>query len=259
MKKKTICCLLLIFVVPFFTLTTLSCTESSLGLSDKKVKAYYYKNKGNTKPSISEGTVSNGGLKNAKLLPFSGNNYRYFDRWSYLQGRAFLNGQVLRLVLDTYAKFEKTNPSREFVVMECSHQKGGKLWPHRTHQNGLSVDFMMPLKKGNKAYYGLDSKGITHYLLEFDNQGKYKKNKDITVDFNLVAKHLLFLDQTARKYGYKVKKVIIKIEFKDELYATSYGKRLKKRGVYVVKGLTPKINALHDDHYHVDFEKIRKM
>ena len=85
------------------------------------------------------------------------------------------------------------------------------------------------------------------------NAGKYVKDKSVRVDFNLVAKHILQIDASARKEGYRVKKVIIKIEFKDDLYATKYGKKLKAKGIYVVMGLTPKINALHDDHYHIDF------
>ena len=95
-------------------------------------------------------------------------------------------------------------------------------------------------------------------MLQFDNSGRYIKNTSISVDFNLVAKHILELDAWARKEGYKVKKVIIKTEFKDDLYATKYGKKLKQKGIYVVMALTPKINALHDDHYHIDFEKLKK-
>jgi len=240
----------------YFSIVSYS-NENKFLFNDKKIEKYYLKNKGNSLSSVSEGSVSNGSIKNAKLLPFLGENYQYFDKWSYLQGRAFLNGSVLTSVLSSYGTLHNSTPGRKFTVMECSHKEGGKLWPHRTHQNGLSVDFMMPLKKGGKPYYGLDSKGIKHYLLQFDNAGKYIKDKSIEVDFDLVAKHILNLDASSRKEGYKVKKVIIKIEFKDDLYATKYGKRLRKKGIYVVKSLTPKINDLHDDHYHIDFAKLK--
>lgn len=240
----------------YFSVVSYS-NQNSYMFGDKKIAKYYQKNRGNELSSQSLGTVSNGSIKNSKLLPFSGKNFKYFDKWSYLQGRAFLNGHVLKSLLNSYESLERTTPRRQFTVMECSHKEGGKLWPHRTHQNGLSVDFMMPLVKNNKAYYELDSKGIKHYLLEFDNEGRYCKDKAVKVDFNLVAKHILGLETSARKFGYSVKKVIIKIEFKDELYASEYGKKLKRSGIYVVQGLTPKINALHDDHYHVDFEKVK--
>jgi penicillin-insensitive murein endopeptidase len=151
---------------------------------------------------------------------------------------------------------EKAAQGRMFTIMECSHKKGGKLWPHNTHQNGLSIDFMMPLERGGVPCYELDTKGLKHYLLDFDDNGKYEKDKSIQVNFEVLARHLLSLDVSARARGYRVKKVIIKVEFKDELYATFSGRKLREKGVYLVKALTPKINKLHDDHYHVDFEKL---
>ncbi len=140
--------------------------------------------------------------------------------------------------------------------METANQKGGNLYPHRTHQNGLSIDFMMPLIKDNKPYYKLDSLGTRHYLLAFNDKGEYSTDTSIKVDFNLIAQHILILNEKAKKEDLKVKKVIIKIEFKDELFATEYGKKLKKSGIYVVRGLPKMINALHDEHYHIDFGKI---
>ena len=236
----------------------LSCIQEKPFSENKNptIEEYYKINKGNSKPSISKGKVEKGSLKNGKLIPFNGKNYRYFDTSSYLGGRAFLNDKVLKTTLETYKKLETLHPKRKFCTMECSHKHGGKLFPHKTHQNGLSVDFMMPLLKNKKAYYNLDNLGIAHYWLEFDENGKYSEDKSISIDFNLIAEHILILDKIARKNGLKINKVIIKIELKDELFATKFGKRLKKSGIYVVKSLTPLINSLHDEHYHVDFESI---
>ena len=140
--------------------------------------------------------------------------------------------------------------------MECSNQHGGQMKPHRTHQNGLSVDFMMPLKKNQTPFYELDLMGKNHYLLTFDNYGRYSKDPNVVIDFDLVAKHILLLNQNAKKKGFKISKVIIKIELKDELYNSKYGQELKESGIYIVKALSPLINSLHDDHYHIDFEKL---
>lgn len=71
-----------------------------------------------------------------------------------------------------------------------------------------------------------------------------------------MADHILILQKNARKYGLKIKKVIFKIDLKDELFATQYGKELKREGIYFAHNLTPLLNKLHDDHYHVDFELI---
>lgn len=50
-----------------------------------------------------------------------------------------------------------------------------------------------------------------------------------------------------------VKKVILKINLKDEFYHTLSGKKVKKKGIYLVMALPKLIDDLHDDHYHVDF------
>ncbi len=222
---------------------------------DTAILAFYNKNKGDDKRSNSFGVVSNGKLENGKLIPFYGKNFSYFDKGSYLSGRGYVNDKVLVTLLESYKQLETLVPNRHFYIMESANKEGGKLYPHRTHQNGLSVDFMMPLTQGNKPYSQLDSLGTGHYLLAFNNNGEYGYNKSVKVDFNLMAQHILILNKEAEKVGLKIKKVIIKTEYKDELFATEYGKKLKASGIYLVKRLSKLINALHDEHYHVDFGK----
>lgn len=219
-----------------------------------KIQTYYAEFKGNDSPSKSKGTVSNGELINGKLIPFKGSNYEYFSEESYLAGRAFLNDKVLNTLLTSYLNLENSLPNKLFYVMECANAHGGKLAPHRTHQNGTSVDFMMPVLKNGKPYSGLDTLGIEHYFLKFDNEGKYKEDQSITIDFNLVAKHILELEKTAKLNGIRIKKVIINTNLKDELFATPNGKKLKSSGIYIVKKLSVLTNSLHVDHYHIDFE-----
>ncbi len=204
--------------------------------------------------SVSVGTVSQGRLKHGKLIPFFGPNFQYFDRDSYLAGRAFLNGALKNTLLDSYDSLFQVFPARLFRIMECSNEEGGELFPHRTHQNGMSVDLMMPLIQNNEPYYGLDDLGAEHYGLSFDDQGRYDKDERITIDFNLVALELLIIDYFAKRNGIRLSKVIIKIELKDELFATPFGQVLKGQKIYVVQGLSPIINELHDDHFHLDFE-----
>lgn len=220
------------------------------------IEMFYAANKGNDLPSKSVGSVSNGSLINGKLLPFSGTNFRYFDTTSYLNKRAFVNDKLLKTIISCYNECEHVFPGHSFCLMECSNEKGGKIAPHHTHQNGLSIDFMTPLLKEGKPYYALDSLGAEHYLLEFDAEGKNSENKSIQIDFETVAHHLWILEQEARKNGLKISKVIWKLELKDELFATEYGKKLKSQNIYFAQNLTPIINSLHDDHYHVDFESV---
>jgi len=219
-----------------------------------KIEKYCNENKGDSLPSRSTGTVSDGKLENGKLVPFNGHNFTYFDTLSYLSGRAFVNDKVKKTILETYKEFEILKPEIHFCIMECSNQHGGQLYPHHTHQNGLSVDFMSPLLKDGLPYYALDMIGADHYRMDFDNDGNYIKDKFVSVDFDLIAQHILILNQKAIIYGLRISKVIIKIEFKDELLATEHGKKLAESGIYIVKNLSPLINSLHDDHYHIDFE-----
>jgi penicillin-insensitive murein endopeptidase len=217
------------------------------------IEAYQKMHIGDTLPSISKGSVGNGELINGHLMPYEGHNFRYFDEVSYKSGRAFMNNKAAKAVLHCYETLVQSLPNRIFYLMECSNQFGGEMHPHKTHQNGLSVDFMMPLLKDGKPYIGLDTIGADHYWLTFDDAGQYEKDKSIVIDFNTIALHLLTLEKSARKFGMRLSKVIIKIELKEELFATHYGKQLKESNIYVVQKLNPTVNALHDEHYHVDF------
>jgi len=204
--------------------------------------------------SVSSGTVSNGSLKNGYILPFSGANFHYFDTTSYLKNRCFVHQKVRDALLATYKTLETVTPERNYGIMECSNEHGGKISPHRTHQNGLSVDFMTPLLKDGKPYTGADYKGAQHYLMDFDADGRYTEDPTISIDFETMAKHLLALIDAAKLQGLKIGKIIWKTELRDELFATESGKKLQTSGVYVTTKLEPLINTLHDDHYHVDFK-----
>ncbi|MFT5858708.1 MAG: penicillin-insensitive murein endopeptidase [Flavobacteriaceae bacterium] len=208
------------------------------------------------KTSVVHGSVSNGSIENSVLIPFDGKNFHYFDTNSYLLGRAFAHQAVVESLVTAYSELDSLVPNRQFTIMESANEHGGKLFPHRTHQNGMSIDFMMPKTKDGKPDYSLDGLGAQHYLLEFDSEGRSTENPEIELDFNTIALHLLLLDKQARKRGLKINKVIINTSLKDELFVTEYGKELKTSGIYIVQNLTKIINDIHDDHYHVDFEII---
>lgn len=218
-----------------------------------EVDAHFLLNDSIHEASASIGSVSNGSLKNGRIVPFSGANFHYFDTTSYLADRGFTHEKVLQTILEAYSELETLLPRQQFCLMECSHKHGGKLYPHRTHQNGLSVDFMMPKLKDSKPYYELDNLGAQHYMLTFDKNGKYSEDPTISLDFNTIALHILQLQTAAKNHGLSIEKVIINTDLKDELFATENGKILKSSGIYIVQSLSPLINSLHDDHFHVDF------
>ena len=216
------------------------------------------------------GTVGGGSMENAYLLPYSGPNYRYFSPLSYyILDRGYTHHQVYQTLLDAYGTCETTCPNTQFRIMEASRKGGGRMLPHRTHQNGFSIDFMTPLhnvEEGEDAgaiksgdgrsdqHRWLDRTGVWHYLLDFDEHGNWSDG--IKIDFPVMGRHLLALDDAARQNGLRIKKVILKINLKDELFATPEGQALKKRGVYFARKLHPVVDDLHDDHYHVDFQPL---
>jgi penicillin-insensitive murein endopeptidase len=134
--------------------------------------------------------------------------------------------------------------------MECSDKYGGKLKLHRTHKNGKSIDFMVP-KKGKGFHY--NNLGLLHYLLEFDENGILSLNKSVEIDFEVMAKHILTLQKAGKNHGVTIKKVILKINLKDDLWETPTGKKLKTSGIYFAQSLSKNIDDMHDDHYHIDF------
>jgi len=217
----------------------------------------YEQYKHQTEKSTSSGTVSNGSLKNGRIFPFKGPNFIYFDSTSYLEKHAFTHEKVNQTVLATYQQFETILPSFEFGLMECSNEHGGKIWPHRTHQNGLSVDFMAPLLKNGVSSTDFNRIGLPHYLMDFDENGIYTEDSAYSIDFELMARHLLVLNEEAKKHGLKIEKVILKIALKDNLFATQNGEKLKTSGIYFATNLSELIDSLHDDHYHVDFSVVK--
>lgn len=211
----------------------------------------FYKNKGH---SISSGSIANGNIANPYLLPYRGKNFRYFSFISYfLMDNAYTHSKLYATLIDTYKKLEQENNKDCFYIMECSDKSGGRLALHKTHQNGLSVDFMSP--KRSKGYHlHWNGIGLLHYLLEFNASGQLKLNKAVEIDFELMAKHILTLQQEGKKHGVRIKKVILKIDLKDDLFKTKTGKQLKSSGIYFAQTLPEWTDKMHDDHYHIDFE-----
>jgi len=222
------------------------------------VEVYYDMHKGDSLPSVCTGTEAGGTLEHAKLLAFSGRNYRYFDTMSYVWGHAFMSDKMRNTLEASYAELETSAPGRIFTYMETGLMNGGPIPGHRTHQNGRSIDLMVPLLKDSVPYYGLDTIGGDHYSLQFDDKGRLKSDSTIEIDFTLIGTQILSLDKQARVQGLHVKKVILMLALKPEFYATKTGKKVKSKGIYFAMNLPEATDHQHDDHFHVDFEPVVK-
>jgi len=211
-----------------------------------------HSNKGKSKAI---GRVGKGSIENPWLVPYAGKNFKYFSPLSYfILNNGYTHSKVHHTLLAAYQECDQTCPNFQFKIMECSNKKGGKMLIHKTHQNGLSVDFMIPKKRGTHQTKLFDWLGLGHYLLEFTNSGKLNFFRSTEIDFETMGRHILALEKAARKNGMRIKMVILKIELKDDFYQTKSGRKVKEKGIYFARSLPDLVNRLHDDHYHVDFE-----
>ena len=164
-------------------------------LQGQQLSDYIANNQNDSIPSKAVGGVSKGRLEHGKLLDFKGPNYQYFDSLSYMSGRAYVHEKVKLIIENAYARMAKVYPERTFYITECSRKHGGPMFPHKTHQNGLSVDFMTSFMKEGKSCTDLDTLGADHYWIACDDQGRLSTDSDISIDFNTMAQHLIYLEE----------------------------------------------------------------
>lgn len=162
-----------------------------------------------------------------------------------------MHSVVKDIVVKSYESIAQSHPSFRYKYAESGFSTGGVFKPHKTHQNGLSVDFMVPVKNSyNQSVYfptGLSNK--YGYAMEFDEQGFSGVAGGYQIDFEAMAVHVLTLNKTAKKMGYGIKKVIFDPVLQKHLFKTVLGNELKdivfsKKRVWV----------RHDEHYHIDFD-----
>jgi penicillin-insensitive murein DD-endopeptidase len=199
-------------------------------------------------PSLSLGSPSRGRLLHGKRLPTSGENFVAYSRLGALLGRNSVHGEVRGIVLDAYHDLAAERPDARFVYGETGWPRGGRFRPHRTHQNGLSVDFMVPVRDAAGAATRVPTWPWLRfgYEVEFDSLGRFE---DMEIDFAAVAAHLSALDGAARRRGHRVERVIFAPELMERLGQSAEGERVL-REIPFMKG---KPWVRHDEHYHVDF------
>lgn len=198
--------------------------------------------------SVCFGTTANGRLENGAQLPSGGPNFSSYSAVGSLAGRTYVHSKVLSIIKSAYKSLETSAPGRFFVYGETGWKDGGRFRPHKTHQNGLSVDFMVPvLKKGKSVPLPTSPLNKFGYDLEFDDSGRMD---EYTIDFTAIAKHLLELNKAAAAQGVKISRVIFEVPLQKHLFATAEGAQLKGLMTFSTKQAWVK----HDEHYHIDFE-----
>ncbi|WP_437965743.1 penicillin-insensitive murein endopeptidase [Sorangium sp. So ce260] len=200
-------------------------------------------------PSESAGSPAQGRLLHGHAIPPSGPGYVTYSYLGASLGRQYAHGAVRDALREAFAAVSAARPGRRFVVGETGHRRGGPLWPHRTHQNGLSVDIFVPLRDSagqpaDVATYPWNKLG---YGLEFDAQGR---RGDLTIDFDDLALLLSALDEKARPRGLRIQRIILAPEYVPLLLASPAGRKL---GPLAGSILRRQVWWRHDEHAHIDF------
>jgi penicillin-insensitive murein endopeptidase len=207
------------------------------------------------KESICYGTTAKGRLENGVRLPNLGQNYIIYSAAAGLLGRTYVHSKVKEVLLASYRSLETLMPDKVYKYAETGFEEGGKFSPHKTHQNGLSVDFMVPVvnQEGDSLHLPTHAFNRFGYDIEFDKRGHYDT---YSIDYEAMAAHIYTLHQEAQKRGVRIWRVIFDPKLQPYLFKTKYGSYLKKHIAFSKR----RSWVRHDEHYHIDFiVKCRKL
>lgn len=199
--------------------------------------------------SVCYGRVGKGRLDNGVKLPLSGSNFAAYSALAAGAGRTYLHASAASSVVDAYARLQTASPATRYVYGETGLAAGGRFEPHRTHQNGLSIDFFVPVRDAAGKSVALPTPLQLRfgYDIEFDAHGSYQQYQ---IDFPALAEHLYQLHAAARANGAGIDKVIFDTAFLPQLFGTPRGSWLKLNLPFMMG----KPWVRHDEHYHVDFK-----
>ena len=196
------------------------------------------------------GSVSNGRIEHAVQLPSAGENFESYSSLAELLGRNYVHRKVRDVLLDAFAALAKSHPDWRFKYAETGGKSGGRFRPHKTHQNGLSVDLMIPVRRIDSDEPAMISTNILNkwgYNVEFDKQGR---NDDYVVAFDLLAAQLRAISDATKKQRLGIAKVIVTPDFHAALFETKNGAYLRK----TLPFMKTEAWVRHDEHFHIDFD-----
>ena len=181
-------------------------------------------------------------------MPSEGPNYVGYSHVARLAGRTYVHSTVKDIVVAAYKTLESTEPEKIYKYAETGFEAGGRFKPHKTHQNGLSVDFMTPVMNDDGKSVHLPTHPLNRfgYDIEFDSNDKFK---DYRIDYQALAAHIVALDKAAKQAGEGLWRVIFDPKLQPNLLKTQYGDYLKANIEFSKK----RSWVRHDEHYHVDF------
>ncbi|MGD2056236.1 MAG: penicillin-insensitive murein endopeptidase [Gammaproteobacteria bacterium] len=200
------------------------------------------------KESTCYGTTGHGRLESGVELPKQGVNFEAYSTLARTLGRTYVHSTVRDVVLEAYQILEEDQPGKVYKYAETGFEEGGRFRPHKTHQNGLSVDFIVPVvnEQGESVPLPTNILNKYGYNIEFDRTGRYE---EYTIDYESLGAHIVALHKAAQNHKIGIWRVIFAPDLQPYLYMTKYGEYIEKH----IQVLKKRSWVRHDDHYHVDF------
>lgn len=197
--------------------------------------------------AIAYGGRGCGKLDGGVALPCSGQNYEAFSTTACATGRNYLHPLVVETIVAAYQALEKTDSKRDWQYGDMGWKDGGPFEPHKTHQNGLSADFFVPVvnEEGEPDLVPISVFNKFGYGVDFSDSGVFE---NLRVDWKAIAAHLVALEQEGKQRGVAVELVILdpgfqKLLLKHAPEAAQFEGRFSRKRAWV----------RHDEHYHVNF------
>jgi penicillin-insensitive murein endopeptidase len=199
-------------------------------------------------PSQSVGHLSNGRLLHGHVIPPWGLGFVTYSFIGSSLGSQYLHGAVKDSLVAAFAERYFAAGSR-FVVGEGSIRSGGRFHGHLSHQNGLSIDVFMPIRKldGRRAVLPTWPWNGFGYWWEFDSQGKTAAYQ---IDFDELTAFLESLDRQTSHHGLRIVRVIIDPDYVPLLMQGNGSKRLSRTAGKLTRS---PVAVRHDEHVHIDF------
>jgi penicillin-insensitive murein endopeptidase len=198
--------------------------------------------------SVCHGRVDRGSIEGAVSLPREGPNFVRLSQGPVTAGRVFVHSQVAQILQDAYAALAAQRPGIRWVYGETGLAQGGPMAPHKTHQNGTSVDLFVPVvdKDGNSVPFPLSLENGFGYKVVFDARGR---NATHAIDYANLAELLYQLHAAAKNRGSGLVLVVFQRELRGPLFETA-------RGAWIKENIPLPAwddSERHDGHIHVDF------
>lgn len=198
-------------------------------------------------PSASVGTRSSGHLRNGHRLPTEGWNFTTYSYLGSTIGRTAVHDRVRDALVDAWSELAETHPDVVWQYGETAWPHGGDFFPHKTHQHGLSVDHMVPVRTpdGGAARLPCRAWNALCYRLHADRSGDFG---GLQTDFEGLAALVDAVDRHAAAHDLRLDLVIYAPDLQDDLARATGGDVVRR-----VRFSTNPSWVRHDNHVHFDF------